>query len=378
MRLIRLKSVTDGMTLARDVRTGRPNETPLLRAGVELSASYAARLSKMGILAVWIDDALSHGIEPQPPLDPDERLAAESSVSESFESTSRALAKGQNAMPPAELELLTTTVAQIASSLADVPEATLALNDLATADAYTHRHSLQVAVIGMLIARRFWNREGWRDWQNRERRDGIDGRLTKLGVGLVLHDLGKLTTPPEILQKPGRLTDEEMAIMQRHPQAGVELLAATRPSPLVIATVRDHHERLDGSGYPAGRTADKIHEFARICAIADVYDAVTSERPYKSAAPAYVGVNIIGEGELAGQYDDAITWAFRRVCFPFPLGSEVGVTEGVTGVVSEVDPLEPWMPLVRYAEADAFVERVIDLRHMDALRRSEFSAQSAA
>ena len=374
MRLIRLSSLTDGMILARDVRTGRPGEVPMLRAGVRVAPSYITRLRDIGIHTVWIEDELSRGIEPMPALDPQARVAAETAVAESFGRIAKSLSSGGAAVPPKELEHLTAVVGQIAASLADVPEAALALGDLASADAYTHRHSVQVALIGMLIARRHWQRDGWRDWMDRPRRDRIESRLTKFGVGLILHDIGKLAIPKEIVNKPGRLTEEEFAQIKLHPDAGVDLLRPSNPSPLVVATVRDHHERLNGSGYPVGRSGDKIHEFARICAIADVFDAVVSERAYKAAAPAYVAVNVIGEGVLDGSFDPILVDAFRRVCMPFPLGTDVVVDGDCLGVVSSIDELEPWMPSVRRMQGDEIEELVVDLRHLDAMRRVPVAA----
>jgi HD-GYP domain-containing protein (c-di-GMP phosphodiesterase class II) len=370
MRLIRLSSLTDGMVLARDLRTGRAGEAPLLRAGVRLSDSYIQRLHATGFHTVWIDDELLGDIEPMQPLDAEMRMAAEVAVNESFQSTTRVLASGGTALPPHELERLTRTVSQIASSLADVPEAALALDDLATADAYTHRHSVQVAIIGMLVARRLWQREGWRDWLERPRFDGIEGRLTRLGVGLILHDIGKLAVPHEILNKRGALTDEEVVQMRLHPEAGVDLLRAADPSPLVIATVRDHHERLDGSGYPAARDASTIHEFARICAIADIFDAVSSERPYKQGSAPCVAVNVINEGVNRGRLDPRVAAAFRRVCMPYPLGTEVVIDGELLGVVCKVDADEPWMPTVRRLEGGEVEDAVVDLRHLDATQPS--------
>jgi HD-GYP domain-containing protein (c-di-GMP phosphodiesterase class II) len=378
MRLIRLSSMSDGMVLARDVRTGRPGEHPLLRAGVKLSSMYVSRLKTIGIHTVWIDDALSRGIEPLPPLDADERVAAETAVAESFDRTARTLTTGGASLPQHDIAALTSTVARIAANLADVPEAALALDDLATADAYTHRHSVQVAILGMLIARRHWYRDGWRDWMERPRYDGIEARLTKLGVGLILHDIGKLAVPIAILNKPGRLTDEEFDQIKLHPEAGVDLLRGANPSPLLVATVRDHHERLDGSGYPSRRRGDTIHEFARVCAIADVFDAVSSERPYKHAAPPYVGVNVIGKDVLAGRFDPDIAAAFRRVCMPFPLGTEVVDDGDWLGVVSAVDADEPWMPTIRRMDGADIVEVKADLRHLDATREPPVVSERAA
>jgi HD-GYP domain-containing protein (c-di-GMP phosphodiesterase class II) len=377
MRLIRLSSLADGMVLARDLRIGRPGQIPLLRAGARLSDSYIRRLRASGLHTVWIDDELSGDIEPLEPLDPEMRIAAEVAVHESFDRTTRMLSSGGTSLPERDLERLTSTVGEIATSLADVPEAALALDDLATADAYTHRHSVQVAIIGML-ARGLWGRDGWRDWMERPRFDGIEGRLTRLGVGLILHDIGKLAVPREILNKRGALTAEELTHIKLHPTAGVDLLRAADPSQRVLATVRDHHERLDGSGYPAGRDAETIHEFARICAIADVFDAVSSERPYKGAAPAHVAVNVIAEGVNRGRLDPRVAAAFRRVCMPYPLGSEVIVDGKLLGVVSKVDADEPWMPTVRRIEDGQIAEIAVDLRHLDALRRSSDDPQLEA
>jgi HD-GYP domain-containing protein (c-di-GMP phosphodiesterase class II) len=378
MRLIRLSSVTDGMVLARGLCTGRPGELSLLRAGVRLSSAYVMRLREIGVSTVWIEDELSRGIEPLAALDPVERTAAEAAVAASFARIAQTLSRRGAAVPRHELDNLTAVVGRIAASLADVPEAALALGDLAAADAYTHRHSVQVALIGMLIARRHWQRDGWRDWMNRPRHDGIEARLTKFGVGLILHDIGKLAVPSEIVNKPGRLTADEFAQIKLHPEAGVDLIRSSNPSPLVMATVRDHHERLDGTGYPAGRTAGTIHEFARICAIADVFDAIVSERAYKHAAPPYVGVNVIAEGVLAGSFDPAIAAAFRRVCMPFPLGTDVVVDGDCLGVVSSIDADEPWMPTVRRRRGDKVEAIVADLRHLDAMPREPVAPALAA
>jgi HD-GYP domain-containing protein (c-di-GMP phosphodiesterase class II) len=184
--------------------------------------------------------------------------------------------------------------------------------------------------------------------------------------------------PLEILNKPGPLSEDEFAQIKLHPQAGMDLLRSANPSPLIVAAVRDHHERLDGSGYPAGRVAGTIHEFARICAIADVFDAITSERPYKHAAPAYVAVNFISQGGISGLFDAEIVSAFRRVCLPFPLGTEVVHDGDVLGIVSAIDTGDPWMPTVRRMQDGRITESVVDVRQLDVTRRPPDVADLAA
>ena len=113
--------------------------------------------------------------------------------------------------------------------LLDCPDAALALDDLNAFDDYTHRHSVQVTVLGLLIARRAWATDGWTDFRGRRRHDRIEERMRKLGLGLLVHDVGKLAVPPEILNKPGRLTDEEMAVMKTHAARRRRAAAPGRP-----------------------------------------------------------------------------------------------------------------------------------------------------
>ena len=138
--------------------------------------------------------------------------------------------------------------------LLNLPDAALTLDDLSAFDTYTHRHSVQVTVLGMLVARRAWSKEGWTDFRGRQRYDRFADRLRKLGLGLLVHDVGKLAVPPEVLNKPAALTDDEMDVMRSHPEAGVELLRSADLSPLTLSAIRDHHERPDGTGYPNGLT----------------------------------------------------------------------------------------------------------------------------
>jgi HD-GYP domain-containing protein (c-di-GMP phosphodiesterase class II) len=258
------------------------------------------------------------------------------------------------------MESLAGVAEGMVSDLLSCPDAAVALDDLSAFDSYTHRHSVQVTVLGLLIARRMWEREGWTDFRGKVRRDRVEDRLRKLGLGLLVHDVGKLAVPPEVLNKPGRLTDDEMTVMRRHPQDGIELLRPADISPLAISIVRDHHERLDATGYPAGLDAAKIGEFPRIAAVADVYDAVTSERVYKAAAPPHVGVRVIAEGS-GSQFCPVVVGHFRTVVFPYPVGHEITLPDGRVGVVSGVDAADPERPLVRVAEGASVSEVAVDM-----------------
>jgi HD-GYP domain-containing protein (c-di-GMP phosphodiesterase class II) len=163
-----------------------------------------------------------------------------------------------------------------------------------------------------------------------------------------------------VLNKPARLTDEEMDVMRTHPEAGVELLRAADLSPLTVSVIRDPHERPDGSGYPNGLKGKAIHEFARFAAVADVYDADTSKRVYSGPVAPHVGVKIIRDGS-GTQFCTDVVRHFRAVVMPYPVGHEIVIPDGRTGVVASVDPLEPDHPVVRLPEGQGTAERQVDM-----------------
>ena len=251
MRLIPSRKIRDGVELARDMVNGPPGTAPLLRAGVRLSARYATLLPKAGVASVWIEDDLGESIDVVEPLTPETRAKVHAAPAR--RSTPPA---ARCAAAPACRATVVDSLADVAAAmvydLLDCPDAALALDDLSSFDDYTHRHSVQVTVLGLLIARRAWTTDGWVDFRGRRRYDRLEDRMRKLGLGLLVHDVGKLAVPPEVLNKPGRLTDDEMDVMKTHPMAGAELLRSADLSPLAVSVVRDHHERIDGSGYPEG------------------------------------------------------------------------------------------------------------------------------
>ena len=359
VRLIPSRKIRDGVELARDVVAGPPGTAPLLRAGVKLSARYAELLPRQGVGSVWIEDDLGESIDVAEPLTPETRAKVHRATGNALAAAGAALRSGSG-MPHAVVDSLAEVAAAMVNDLLDCPDAALALDDLSAFDDYTHRHSVQVTVLGLLIARRAWSIDGWTDFRGRRRYDRLDDRMRKLGLGLLVHDVGKLAVPPEILNKPGRLTDDEMTIMRTHADAGVELLRPADLSPLAVSVVRDHHERIDGSGYPIGLSGSQIQEFPRIAAVADVYDAVTSERVYKAASPAHIGVKVICDG-AGDQFSPDVVRHFRAVVMPYPVGHEIELPDGRTGVVVSVDPESPDSPTVRARSETGIEQFTVDM-----------------
>jgi HD-GYP domain-containing protein (c-di-GMP phosphodiesterase class II) len=342
------------MTLARDLPPTGPNRIPLLRRGTLITPRFQRALGEHGIYALWVDDGLSDGIEPVELLPEPVRAETAAKVASALEEARTAIGDSQRLAHDVLAELR-DVVDLIAASIADSPDAALFLGDLAGADQYTHRHSVNVTALGLLLGRAYWRTEGWIDYRGQRRWDRIDERLAKLGMGLLLHDIGKMVVPNEVLNKAGKLDAEEWALMQTHPDAGVALLDSATVGPLVRSVVRDHHERYDGSGYPRGIAGDRIGEFPRLAAVADVYDAITSQRPYAEAKPPHVGVREIAAGE-GRAFDPAMVGVFRRIVMPYPVGTEVQLPDGRVGVVAAADPDRPHEPLVRVDGSDVRID----------------------
>jgi HD-GYP domain-containing protein (c-di-GMP phosphodiesterase class II) len=345
MRLVAVRRIEDGTMLARDVMDGRPTAIPLLRAGVALTARHKSALLAAGVHAVYVEDRLSEGIEVRQAVDAETRRKATQAVSRAFEGARDSLASGRG-LPEAAIGDLQSVAEMIARDIEDNGDVALALDDLSSADGYTLQHSIDVAAVGMLVGQKLFRERGWIDHLGRRTYERRDRRLARLGLGLLLHDVGKLAIPADVLNKPGKLDDAEWELMRAHPRAGVEMLRSDLISPLVKVVVRSHHERWDGAGYPDGLAGEDIHQLARIAATADVYDAVTSERVYASARPPDVGVGIVlaGAGEA---FDPDIVDVFKRVVAPYPPGVEVTLSDGTRGVVASVPPDALERPVVR-------------------------------
>jgi HD-GYP domain-containing protein (c-di-GMP phosphodiesterase class II) len=150
----------------------------------------------------------------------------------------------------------------------------------------------------------------------------------------LLHDLGKALMPPEVLNKPGKLTDEEFAIIKTHPEEGYKLLLDGKGvSDITKDVCLHHHEKVDGSGYPKGLNTDTMSLFAKMGAVCDVYDAITSNRPYKAGWDPAESIKRMAEWK--GHFDPVVFQAFVKSLGIYPIGSLVRLESGKLGVVVE-------------------------------------------
>ncbi|MBC7324210.1 MAG: HD-GYP domain-containing protein, partial [Moorella sp. (in: Bacteria)] len=213
-------------------------------------------------------------------------------------------------------------VAGFLGRMQDNQEMFLQVAMLKDLDPYSSRHSLNVIVLATLLGSKF----------------GLSQKeLQIIGVGAMLHDVGKLEIPPEILLKPGKLTAEEFSVIQRHPQAGYERLEGV-VSEAVRRVARDHHERCNGSGYPRGSLKEDISLAARCVAIADVYDAVTTDRCYRPRYLPHEGMELLMVESTMGNLDMELVRVFLQAIASYPVGTTVRLT---TGEIARVIAQEP-------------------------------------
>jgi HD-GYP domain-containing protein (c-di-GMP phosphodiesterase class II) len=345
MRLVTLSNLQEDARLARDIVSGRDG-APLLRAGVALSARFIEHLGKAGIQAVWVEDELGRGIDPVPAISPQTRGLATRALSTLHEEARRALAAGRG-LDPEATDDLPDVVDAILQEIEEHDGKTVVLADLCGASAYTVQHSIDMTALGLLVGRRMIVEHGWLDYKGERQDDRHEERLFRLGMGLLLADIGKLAIPESILTKPGVLTEEEWEIVKSHPKAGVKLVRDTGAwCPLVQGCVLRHHERWNGSGYPEGKASTEVHEMARIAAVADVFDAITSERAFAPAKPTHAAVQTILAG-AGTEFDPVICEVFSRRVAPFPVGVEVDLSDGRRAIVVSVPELEMDRPVLR-------------------------------
>jgi HD-GYP domain-containing protein (c-di-GMP phosphodiesterase class II) len=369
MRLVATTRFRKDARLAVDIPAD-VGRAPLLRAGVRLSEHHRGLLLERGVLAIYVDDALGEDIEVLRAVSEEVRVQAREAFGRSLASVA-----GSGALPDHQVEQLRETAGAVAAEVAAAGDAALALADLAGSDAYTMEHSIDVTVVGLLIGRRLFSTRGRLDYRGRRDWDNVERHLVELGVGLFLHDIGKLAIPDEVLRKRGPLDEGEWGWMRRHPQLGFEMLQrSVTIGPRAKSVVLSHHERWDGKGYPSGLAGGQISQFARIGGVADVFDAVTSSRPYAQAAPQNVGVQVILEGSGTA-FDPEVVEVFGEVIAPYPAGHEITLADGRIGVVTSVEPGRLDLPRVRvFADADG---RPIPPREIDLADRPELAPRPA-
>lgn len=260
------------------------------------------------------------------------------------------MAKAEGTPDPRAARELVDSLAQAVSASRT---ALIALTALKNYDNYTFTHMVNVSILTMSQARAL----------------GVEGStLRELGLAALMHDIGKVRTPTEILNKPEKLTDSEFAIMRMHVVDGAEILRRTPEMPAIAPVVAfEHHLRLDGTGYPYGVSRSGLNLGTMLCSIADVYDAMRSQRAYQQAFPSERILEVMKRSD-GQQFDQHLVRRFTQLLGIYPPGNLVRLDNGALGVVMAIhapDPLKPRIKVISSANGD-LIEKPFEINLWEA------------
>ncbi|MCW2924454.1 MAG: metal dependent phosphohydrolase [Thermoleophilia bacterium] len=344
MRQVGIDNIEPGMVTARHVYPpGEAAGIPLLAANVTISEGILGRLRKSGVGIVVIEDDFSQGIETTPPLTDDTRRQAIVVLKDAFQ----AMGREDGSIGHQQMAEVETVIARIMVEVASRRNLLVCLSDLNLFGGERMQHALNVCVVGSAVAKQFFHVHGWKDFRGQRREDGVEDRMVKLGVGLLLQDIGTLAVPDSIRDKHGLLTADERAIMQQHPLLGLELLEGSELSPLTKVTIAQHHERYDGSGYPRGLAGDDLHDHGQIAAVAEAYVGLCNEHLTDGRAfQPHEAYRLIlqARGRL---FRPEIVDAFAAAIAPYGPGATVQLSDGRYGVIVGNHAKAPLEPVVR-------------------------------
>ncbi|HAA24811.1 MAG TPA: HD-GYP domain-containing protein [Ruminiclostridium sp.] len=327
MRRVSLDKVRAGAILAKTIMS--LDGKVLLAAGMEITEEYKRKLQANRISEIYIEDEISKDIQ------------VPEVVREEIVYEAKQMVKAMMTKPSVKTSIdgrkVMEIVDKIISSILANKDIIANLCDIRSVDDYTFSHSVNVCILSLIIGIGL----------------GYSGdRLRELGVGSILHDIGKVMVPNDILKKPYQLTSEEFEEIKKHTYYGYEILKNTSGISMTASYIAlEHHERIDGSGYPYQLKDDNIHKAARIVAVSDVYDALTSDRIYrKKLMPHEVIDYITSLG--SHHFDQEVVDVFIRFIAYYPVGMGVILNTGERGIVKEYNKKYPVRPVVRVV-ADA-------------------------
>jgi HD-GYP domain-containing protein (c-di-GMP phosphodiesterase class II) len=322
MHRVKIDSVREGARLGRTIFSA--NGGVLLTAGVELKEYHLERLKKHGSSNLYLDEEISEGIEVNDVIKDETRNEAVVLI--------KNMMNNYHFSSSVDVAKVKKMVNKILDELLENEDILYSLSEIKHVDDYTFEHSVNVCILSLITGIGL----------------GFDiNNLRDLGTGAILHDIGKLCIPREILKKPSQLTVEEFEEIKKHTYLGYEILKKSGNISLAASYIAfGHHERYDGSGYPLQLKKENIQLYSRIVAIADVYDALTSDRVYrKRLKPHEVYDYITSLG--VHHFDPRVVESFVRYVTVYPAGTGVLLNTRERAVVVRNNRNFPTRPVVR-------------------------------
>lgn len=355
---VRTRSLQEGMRIDQNIKDRL--DRVLIAKGTHLAGYQIEALERMGVNGVYISEGEE---DPEIPKEPEaeptsatarnniSKLRTEDPVKVKLsESIKKRVSEGiQFLYNDTDSPDFTSTSANITGNLLKAIEDNAAIavdiTALKVSDEYTFKHSVDVATMSMIVAKKM----------------GMSHQdVYNIGIAGLLHDMGKSKIPLEILNKPARLTDEEFEVMKKHSVYGYQILKEKEEFSLPIAiAVLQHHEKMNGKGYPLGVTAEKISPYAKILSVVDVYDALVTERPYKKGMSQRDAIEIIMS--MTGELDINAMRGFLGSVILYPVDSVVQLSNGEKACVVENHSEAVLRPTVVGLESGRVYELADDL-----------------
>lgn len=335
MKIVELTRIQPGAILAKSIFTA--NGRTLLKKGVSLSSSYATRLEDMGFRYVYVEDAATADIQGEDSIPDEIRQEVLGRLEATFQKL-QAPDGIQTMVNSGDLGREVLSIYRLLyNHLAGTGTMMVNLSALYSSDAHTYTHCMNVAVMATIL--------GLAQGYSKE-------LVEELGVGAMMHDIGKIEVSPAILNKPDKLTELEYAEVKRHTRLGHDILRKQpdlMPSCAICALY--HHEWYDGSGYPEGLKGDGIPEFARLMAVADVYDALTANRSYRDAWLPSDALEFMFTRTYQ-QFDPIFIRSFVKHVNVYPPGLTVRLSNKASGVVARPNDKSLMRPYILVTEED--------------------------
>ena len=321
MRIVSLSMLKPDMVLAKPIYH---NDLLILREGLTNLNRFTDSLRRLGIEYVYVEDKKSEDIEIPDAISEETRITCKRILRQTME------AFENNSV--VELGGIMDTINELIEEILAKPDIQISLNDISAADEYIFSHSVSSTVYSLLIARQL---------------NYSKSMMEKLAVGALFHDMGKVFLDKRIINKVGPLTPEEFDYIKTHTTLGYEALKKC-PNITELSRIVSlyHHERMDGSGYPSGTPAGQLHDFVRITAIADVFDALTENRCYRKKWSTNKAVNYLIEN-AESKFDLNMVSVFIKQIAIYPNGSMVRLSNNATGIVKEQNKNYPLRPVIR-------------------------------